>query len=312
VEALPALVRDEHRVVEALEQGTETVVLCRHAPCLLAEKSEHVARQVWQCSAVRVRTSAIAGAGALLLFARAAHAAAPDASDKVLPCRPTIACTAVLVPPGAFELETGWLVRTLPDNASQTTVPFLAKLTLAEWVQVQAGSNGYTILRALRTTHFFDEATLGLKLHVLDQSGAAPSLSFSATGSFPISSDESAPQTYDAFFTAYATKDFGWLHIDLNSGANAWRLNGDPIAQGFYALALSGNLPPPFGVMLESYYFSDATPAAPKDGGVLFAITHSPKPWLLFDLGGDVGFFPSTRKYSVFVGMTIVPFVLWR
>lgn len=255
-------------------------------------RNEHAPRQLWQCSAVQ--------------------ALPPDATDKVLPCRPTIACTADLVPPGAFELETGWLVRALPNDARQTTVPFLAKLTLAPWIQLQAGSNGYTILRAVHTSHFFDEATLGIKLHVVDQTEALPSLAFSATGSFPVSNGDEAPRTYDALFTAYATKDFGWLHVDLNGGANAWRVNDAPLAQGFVALALSGNLPPPFGVMLESYYFSDAAPVAPRDGGVLFALTHSPKPWLLFDFGGDVGLFPGTRKYSVFVGMTVVPFVLWR
>jgi hypothetical protein len=30
---------------------------------------------------------------------------------QTLPCRPTIACTADIVPPGAFELETGVLFR---------------------------------------------------------------------------------------------------------------------------------------------------------------------------------------------------------
>jgi hypothetical protein len=32
----------------------------------------------------------------------------------------------------------------------------------------------------------------------------------------------------------------------------------------------------------------------------------------MFDVGGDAGWFPSTRAYSVFFGMTIVPVVLWR
>ena len=34
--------------------------------------------------------------------------------------------------------------------------------------------------------------------------------------------------------------------------------------------------------------------------------------WLTFDVGGDVGFFPSTRAYSVFVGMSIIPAILWK
>jgi hypothetical protein len=31
----------------------------------------------------------------------------------------------------------------------------------------------------------------------------------------------------------------------------------------------------------------------------------------MFDLGG-VGFFPVTQAYSVFVGVTVIPAVLWR
>jgi hypothetical protein len=63
--------------------------------------------------------------------------------------------------------------------------------------------------------------------------------------------------------------------------------------------------------MVESYYFTDAPPAATQDGGFLFAVSHSPASWLTFDLGGDVGYFASTRAFSAFFGMSIVPFLLW-
>jgi hypothetical protein len=49
-----------------------------------------------------------------------------------------------------------------------------------------------------------------------------------------------------------------------------------------------------------------------RDGGFLFAFTHSPRSWLVFDIGGDVGMFPSTRQYSVFLGVSFVPVVLWQ
>ncbi len=59
---------------------------------------------------------------------------------KALPCRPTVACTADIVPPGSFELETGYLFRKLRSPIVQHSVPFLAKLTLAEWMQLQVGA----------------------------------------------------------------------------------------------------------------------------------------------------------------------------
>jgi hypothetical protein len=118
--------------------------------------------------------------------ARPAHAAeTPDERDKALPCRPTIACTADLVPPGTLDVETGALFRQLGDAASSAT---------------------------------------------------------RATG----------PDQ------------------------------------------------------------SDASPVSSRDGGFLFAFTHSPRPWLIFDIGGDIGWFPSTRSYSLFIGMSFIPLVLWR
>jgi hypothetical protein len=249
--------------------------------------------------------------GCVLLCAHPALAFEPG-ETRTLPCRPTIACTADLVPPGAFELEAGALFRRIGDQRRQWTYPFLAKLTLAPWIQLQAGSNGYTVNRGERPSRFFDDAQLGGKVHIADEAKYAPSLAVSALLSVPTTESDGYLQTYDALFTFYASKELGPVHADLNMGANAWRIEGAPRPQEWIAAAMSTSLPAPFGVMVETYYFTDAAPVSPRDGGFLFAISHSPKPWLMFDFGGDIGMFPSTRAYSVFVGMSVVPVLLWR
>ena len=38
----------------------------------------------------------------------------------------------------------------------------------------------------------------------------------------------------------------------------------------------------------------------------------TPRTWLVFDGGGDIVFFPYTRSFSVFFGMSIAPVVFWR
>ena len=92
-----------------------------------------------------------------------------------------------------------------------------------------------------------------------------------------------------------------------------WRsLEDHPAPQAFTPLALSANIVRPIGVMLEGYVFSQALPVSRRDGGFLFAISHSPKPWLIFDVGGDIGLFPSTHSFATFLGLTIVPVILWR
>ncbi|HEX4447573.1 MAG TPA: hypothetical protein VH044_12580 [Polyangiaceae bacterium] len=240
---------------------------------------------------------------------------APDARDKALPCRPTIACTADIVPPGTFDVETGAQFRSLDPAGGasrQWTFPFLVKLTLADWVQVQVGSNGFTAARGAVPESFFDDAQLVAKFHLVDQSAWIPSISLSGEAGIPTVRAEGYVRTYDASFIAYITKDFGPLHADFNLAWNLWRVDASPLSQGLAALALSVNLPAPFGLMGEAYYFSNAAPIAPRDGGFLFAVSLSPRTWLIFDAGGDVGFFPSTRAYSVFIGASFIPAVLWR
>ncbi len=204
------------------------------------------------------------------------------------------------------------LFRRIGPAARQWTFPFLAKLTLAKWAQLQVGSNGYTTTHDGPSARYFDDVTAGIKLHLVDQSRAVPSLSLSATISAPTFEGAGYARTVDALLLAYVTKDFGPVHADFNVGFNAWRLDGAPLPQAMAAFALSTNLFAPFGIMAETYYFTNAAPIAARDAGLLFAITHTPKPWLVFDAGGDVGYFPSTRAYSAFVGMTIVPVLLWK
>lgn len=237
--------------------------------------------------------------------------APPDDESKALPCRPTIACTADLVTPGLFELETGMLYRRLGDTR-QWTFPVLAKLTLATFAQVQVGSNGYTAQLDAVPARYVDAVSAGLKVHLLDQGALVPSTSVSLAIGLPVSGlQEGYRPAEDAFFTAYVTKDFGPLHVDLNLGLSALGVDGTSAAQGWGALALGMPLPAPFGIMVENYYFTDAGRLAGRDGGCLFALSLSPRPWIVFDFGGDVGYFPSSRGYSTFVGMTIVPVRLW-
>ncbi len=260
--------------------------------------------------------SAVAAALALVLSPSVSHAAgggAPDDRDHVAPCRPTIACTADLSAPGTLELEAGYIHRALPASASQLATPFLLKLTLATWAQLQVGSNGYTAVQGGSPARYFDNVTLGLKAHLADQTDLRPSLALTAAASLPTPpGEEGYLRAYDALFTAHASKDLGPVHADLNAGANVWRLSDHPLPQAFGALALSTNLVDPFAVSAEAYVFSSAAPVAGRDGGFLVALSHSPRKWLTFDLGSDVGFFPATRAFSVFVGMSIVPVVLWR
>lgn len=235
-----------------------------------------------------------------------------DGDRLALPCRPTVACTADIVPPGSFELEMGYLIRRLHDPAIQHSLPFLAKLTLAEWIQLQVGGNGPTFANAPVPTRYVDDIVAGFKFHLADQARYVPSFSWSVELSSPLAAAPGYIRSYDLLWTSYFTKDFSWLHTDLNLGANLWRLEGPVLLQPWAALALSVELPRHFTVMAENYFFSDASPLAPKDGGLLLALAYAPRPWIVVDVGGDLGYFPSQRSMSAFVGLTILPVAFWE
>ncbi len=206
-----------------------------------------------------------------------------------------------------LELEVGYIYRRLDHAVNQSSLPFLLKLSLVDDVQLQLGSNGATFSA---TERYFDDVTLGAKIRLVHQGARVPSISASATLSVPTASAMGYTRTYDALFTLYVTKDIGWLHADWNLGANAWRFEASPLAQEWTALALSAPLGRGFGAMLESYYFSDAAPIAPRDAGVLAALSYQPRKWIVLDAGPDVGLL-ATRALSLFVGMTIIPLDLW-
>ena len=235
----------------------------------------------------------------------------PDSRDAVHPCRPTISCTADLTGPGTFEIEAGQLASGA-GSAHQLSYPVLLKQTLTPLVQLQVGSNGYTMIRPSPGASYLDNVTFGPKLHLHDQGDVAPSLAVAAQASLPTFPASGYPHLDDAVFTVFVSKDLGWLHVDLNGGLLAYDLGAAAQTQGLVALALSTALSSLFGVALEGYALSDAAPLASRDGGIRAALGLTARPWLVVDLGGDVGFYPDTRAYSLFCGMTVIPAVLWR
>lgn len=258
------------------------------------------------------RASTLAPLAVAIGLPRASAAdVAVDPNYSAMPCRPTIACTADFVPPGVMELESGYIYRRLGDGANQDSIPFLLKLTLLEWVQLQVGSNGPTVASAPSEARYFDDVTVGFKFHLHGQTRRTPSISFSSTLSIPTFQATGYTRTYDTLFTLYVTKDIGWLHADWNVGGNIWRIEGSPLPQAWTALAFSVPLPQHFTAMLEGYYFSNAAPVNPRDGGILAAIAYQPRKWLVFDAGPDVGLVRSTRIASAFAGVTVLLFDLW-
>jgi len=237
----------------------------------------------------------------------------PDATTHIAPCRPTVSCTADFANPGTLEVEVGYLFARDASYDTTRGFPFLIKLTLSKLLQIQVGSgNGLTFVSSPSSV-YFDNLLTGLKLHVGDQGKFMPSFAVTALVSIP------THQYVGVILTGHLSKDIGPLHIDVNAGINEVGVdNSSPATQGFVAGALSATLAGPLGGAIETYYFSDGSGvdgvpfSLSHDGGLRMVLNLSPKPWLVFDAGGDIGYFPSVRAFSVFFGMSIAPVVFWR
>lgn len=243
---------------------------------------------------------------------------------RVLPCRPTISCSADIVPPGAIEVEAGYAGRHVRGGGVIHAEPVLFKVTLFPWLQAQVGSSGLLLASGepspkLYLFDYVDDFTYGLKVHVADQSEDLPSVAASAALGVPsFEPSDAIPYAYNASFWVYVSKDFGApgdagsVHVDLNGGFNVWAFELPARSvQGFAALAVSVALKWHLGVMGEVYGFQDAGLVSPKDAGLLAGLSYSPVPWVMFDLGGDASAFPSTREFTLFSGATFVPVRLW-
>ena len=244
------------------------------------------------------------GVPILVSLVALADPARAEGKTEVLPCRPTIACTAQIEAPGVLVMEAGYLRKDLA-GATQHSLPFLLKLSLDDRLQLQFGSNGPTFSAAPISQRFQDDLTLGAKLRLLRTSETT--LSVSASASVPIPARQTGYlQTYDLLLAALLSRELPLgVTADFNLGLDVWRLERSPLLQPWAALSLNHALPFNLTATTELYRFRSALPVAARDAGVLFALAWQVSDWLVLDAGGDFGLFPAERSSSIFAGFTL-------
>jgi hypothetical protein len=240
---------------------------------------------------------------ALLLASQTALA---EEESHVLPCRPTVACTANIEAAGTVTVEAGYLGSRLEHDLTAQSVPYLVKWSISEWLQGQLGSNGPTLVQGPAPARYHDNLTVGAKARLL--AGDSTALSVSAAVSAPLPAQEGYLRAWDAFFTGYLSHYLPLgVSADLNLGLDLWRIgDGAALAQPWGALALGHELPAGFSAMAEPHVFLDASPVAPADSGVLLALSRGFGSSLVVDGGVNFGI-ASDREVSVFVGLTFSP-----
>lgn len=228
-----------------------------------------------------------------------------DGRVTAMPCRPTIACTADLVPAGNFEVELGYGARRAEALVHSGQV--LLKYSLLDSLQFQLGTVGLFSAGPGTVAHAFDGLSPGLKWKFFEGSTFVPMMSVSGHVDLPTSRESFASQqTVDLEAWVYFSKDLGRLHGDLNFAVKVVDVTR-PQVQGLVANSWSTSLWGPFSVFTELYTTLGGSEALAKDGGWLSGLNISPLDNLIFDVGGDVGFYPGTRTFTLFAGVTFVP-----
>ncbi len=239
---------------------------------------------------------------------------APRRADGVdenllLACRPTLACTAE---PRAdrhcSELELGGQPRDPSGSALVTTIPFLFKLPVAHWLELQVSSNGFTYSSPV--SRYVDNIFLGTKLHLADQATYRPALAITAAVGIPNPPQRGYVRVYDATLTGAASKDLAPLHFDFNLGVELFQIDASPTAQLFTALAATYPATKQLSVAFEPHYFAAASTFASRDVGVMGAVEYSVRTWLVFDAALDVTFLEPRAVTGLF-GVSIAPVRIW-
>ena len=249
----------------------------------------------------------------MLLASLTLTTAAAGNEKLLLPCRPTIACTAELAPAGVLQLEGGYLRRALAQGVTQQSSPFLLKLTLLDWLEAQMGSNGFTVANGIAPARYFDNVQIGFKGRAKWRR-SLPTLGASVQLALPTPGIQTGYlKATDLLVTGYLTYILpADVEADLNAGGNAFGIDGSLKAQPWAALALSRDLPAGLTAMVEGYRFAPARPYAERDAGLLLALSWSAADWIALDAGGDVGLFPQVRRFSLFGGFSVATPRLWR
>lgn len=243
----------------------------------------------------------------LALVPGLATARAVAADDvRVVPCRPTVTCTADLAAPGTLEIEVGYQVRRVSGELDHGT-PVLVKLPVAPVLELQLGTNGYT---RTDTASYVDNVVAGAKLHLADQTARRPSFAVTASISVPTPAQRGYARVYDAAIVGHASKDLGSFHVDLNAALVVDQLGGPRAYQPWAALAATYAATSRVSLALEPHYFADAAPLAARDAGVIAAVELAARSWLVID-GAIDAVASEPRSLTAIIGVSIAPARLW-
>jgi hypothetical protein len=227
-----------------------------------------------------------------------AQAISAQSAIVAVPNRPTFATTAETVQRGVFELEYG-----LEAASGHQNINGLLKWGVLGNLELRFANN--PIVRDGGIAGMGDSAA-GFKYKAFRQTRKLPTFSILYTAAIP-----TAPAARGIGAVGYSvqllgSKDFGKHHFDVNEGV---QFVGRPTGSGFdrnYFTSLSYAYPLTkiWGVTGEVAGFSRTNARTPATMVALGAITYSPSPRLVLDIGGYFAVYGNLPRFTFAAGLT--------
>ncbi len=225
---------------------------------------------------------------------------AANGQDELVavPNRPTFATTAESVQRGVFEIEYG-----LEAASGHQNINGLLKWGVLENLELRFANNPIERDAGIGGT---GDSGAGFKYRVLRQTKTLPTFSILYTATIPTAPASRGAGAVGHSIQLLGSKDFGKHHFDVNEGV---QFVGRPAGTGFdrnYFTTLSYFYPftRKWGFTGEVAGFSKTNAAIPANMVVLEAITYSPSPRLVLDIGGYFAVYGNLPRFTFAVGLT--------
>jgi hypothetical protein len=198
--------------------------------------------------------------------------------EEWLPDRPDVAESAFVVPIGRFQVETGINVGEARGEEDVSVItPFLFRYGFYKDFELRVGGPG--LIRDEGEENFGD-VDLGVKYHLLDESGWIPAIGLIPQVTLPAASNDAGSDSVDPRFFSTFDKDLPLdFTIEWNLGVGYIDKPEDSgrFFQLLYAASLSRPLVKPFIIFAEVYGVSKVEPgeggSVNTDFGLIFRLS---------------------------------------
>lgn len=222
--------------------------------------------------------------------------------------RPDQSNTPLLIPQGALQIETGFLVETenklLTHQRNYTYNNTLLKFGINEYFELRLNTlyQGSITTSDVKPIHGFGPLSVGMKIKLSEGKGMLPKASLITHINLRSGTIDFRPSYISSDITLACSHDLNDRCTITYNGGVKW--NGEsPEAIALYALSLAYTITTRVALFTESYAFFQERhkPDHRADAGITYKLA----PQIQYDLSGGIGLTKNAPDYFISTGLSI-------